>query len=191
MQRLARDYRMYLDSDCSINMIQVLMRWCMQVTNSDLAGDFAILIFADPANYKAALENVSHLQDITELSGVLPAPHTRATSTRTLRCGMLCMCCTERQVSSMPDLGLFMQIRRATCRCCSPWSWTWEPASRRLGAALTRYSLDRRPKALSGLQDSLHAAAVLPACLAEQHSLTHSQVKHLGMVACCCDRAAF
>lgn len=63
----------------------------MQVTDDDLAGDFAILIFADPANYKAALENVSRLQDITELSGVLPAPHTRGSSMRTLRCGMLCM----------------------------------------------------------------------------------------------------
>ena len=41
----------------------------LQVTREDLAGDFVVLVFADPAEDKKALENVRRLQDVTELSG--------------------------------------------------------------------------------------------------------------------------
>ncbi len=41
----------------------------LQVTADDLAGDFVVLVFADPAEDKKAMENVRRLQDVTELSG--------------------------------------------------------------------------------------------------------------------------
>jgi len=41
----------------------------LQVTPDDLAGDFVVLVFADPAEDKKAMENVRRLQDVTELSG--------------------------------------------------------------------------------------------------------------------------
>ena len=43
----------------------------MQVTPQDLAGDYIVMILADPANPKAACEKMSRLQDIVEASGIL------------------------------------------------------------------------------------------------------------------------
>ena len=42
----------------------------VQVQHKDLAGSFTLLVFADPAKYKNALENIRRLQEIIELSGV-------------------------------------------------------------------------------------------------------------------------
>ena len=41
-----------------------------QVSPQDLAGDYAVMILANPANPKAACEKIGRLQDIVEASGV-------------------------------------------------------------------------------------------------------------------------
>ena len=43
----------------------------VQVTPQDLAGDYAVMILADPANPKAACDKLGRLQDIVEASGML------------------------------------------------------------------------------------------------------------------------
>lgn len=57
---------------CVIKLLSAPKSWsaAVQVTPQDLAGDYAVMILADPANPKAACEKIGRLQDIVEASGI-------------------------------------------------------------------------------------------------------------------------